>query len=96
MASDPNTIASLVERMEKSGLIDRKTHEKDRRAYRLRLKAGGKKKYEEVREIAVALQTELLSVLPLDKREEFLEELAALGDVCVAVAENSPRKKKSI
>ena len=96
MASDPNTIASLIERMEKSGLIDRKTHEKDRRAYRLRLKAAGKRKYEEVREIAVALQTELLSALPLDKREGFLEELAALGDDCVAVAENSPRKKKSI
>jgi len=77
-------------------LIDRKTHEKDRRAYRLRLKAAGKRKYEEVREIAVALQTELLSALPLDKREGFLEELAALGDDCVAVAENSPRKKKSI
>src|SRR5258705_7777264 len=29
MASDPNTIASLLERMEKSDLIERRTHEKD-------------------------------------------------------------------
>src|SRR5271154_6404678 len=32
MSSDANTIASLLERMETSGLIERKTHEQDRRA----------------------------------------------------------------
>jgi len=92
MASDPNTIASLVERMEKSGLIERKAHEKDRRAYRLRLKTAGKRKYEEVREIAVAFQTEILSALPEEKREGFLSELAKVGDTCVAAAGKIPRR----
>ena len=86
MASDPNTIASLVERMEKNGLLRRETHEKDRRAYRLALKPAGKKKYEEVREIAIDLQTELLSALPEGKREDFLQGLAKVGDACVAAA----------
>lgn len=86
MASDPNTIASLVERMEKNGLIERSKHEKDRRAYRLRLKPLGKKKYQEVREIALGLQTEVLSALPQERREKFLEELAAIGDACVMAA----------
>jgi len=86
MASDPNTIASLVERMEKGGLIRREKHEKDRRAYRLRLKPAGKLKYEEVREIALALQTDLLSALPEGKREEFLQCLSKVGDACVAAA----------
>ena len=94
MASDPNTIASLVERMEKNGLIERKAHEKDRRAYRLRLKPVGKRKYEKVREIAVAFQTEILSALPAEKREEFLQELAKVGDACIAAAEKSPRKTR--
>ena len=94
MASDPNTIASLVERMEKSGLLERHAHENDRRAYRLRLKAVGKKKYEEVREIAIALQTELLSTLAPEKREEFLEELAKVGDTCISIAKKSPRKRE--
>src|SRR5881275_2524553 len=31
MGSDPNTIASLVNRMQKAGLLERQTHEKDRR-----------------------------------------------------------------
>src|SRR5205809_5663687 len=46
MSSDPNTVASLLERMERAGLIERQTHEKDRRARRLRLRPLGRRKYE--------------------------------------------------
>src|SRR5437660_3656329 len=56
MGSDPNTIASLLERMEQAGLLERRPHEKDRRAHRLHLQAAGKKKYQQAREIAIALQ----------------------------------------
>ena len=45
MTSDPNTVASLLERMERAGLIERHPHETDRRAHRIRLKASGKMKY---------------------------------------------------
>src|SRR4029077_13560795 len=37
MASDPNTVASLLERMESAGLLERQPHEKDRRAHRISL-----------------------------------------------------------
>src|SRR5438477_13044991 len=37
MSSDPNTVASLIERMEKANLLERQTHEGDRRANCLRL-----------------------------------------------------------
>src|SRR5205809_4821658 len=46
MSSDPNTVASLLERMARAGLVERRAHEKDRRANCLRLKARGKRKYE--------------------------------------------------
>src|SRR6266568_4677889 len=42
MSSDPNTVASLLERMERAGFVSRQKHEKDRRARRLRLKALGR------------------------------------------------------
>ena len=45
MSSDPNTVASLLERMEHAGLVERQAHEKDRRAHWLRLKPKGKRKY---------------------------------------------------
>lgn len=94
MASDPNTIASLVERMEKNRLIARSNHESDGRAYRLRLKPLGKKKYQEVRTIALALQTEALSALPEQRREQFLEELAAVGNATLLATKSKPNGKR--
>ncbi|MDB6031748.1 MAG: MarR family transcriptional regulator [Verrucomicrobiales bacterium] len=82
MASDPNTVASLLERMEASGLLERLPHEKDKRAYRLHLKPNGKRKYEAGREIAIELQAEVLAVLPAEEREKFLCQLAQIADTC--------------
>jgi DNA-binding MarR family transcriptional regulator len=82
MSSDPNTIASVLERMEALGLVERERHETDRRAYRLRLRPAGRRKFAEVRVIAAALQTEVLSILPAAGREEFLEHLAQVADAC--------------
>jgi DNA-binding MarR family transcriptional regulator len=93
MTSDPNTIASLLERMENAGLLLRKSHEKDRRANRLHLEPAGRRKYEEAREIALALQREVLAVLPEDQRESFLAHLALVADACFTAAQNSPRKR---
>ncbi|HMJ88997.1 MAG TPA: MarR family transcriptional regulator [Candidatus Acidoferrum sp.] len=82
MSSDPNTVASLVERMEKSGLLERAEHERDRRAHRIRVLALGKKKFEKGRTIALALQSEVLAVLPEARRENFLEDLTMVADAC--------------
>ncbi len=82
MSSDPNTVASLVERMEKAGLIERAPHESDRRAHRIRVLALGKRKFEKARVIALALQSEVLAVLPVSRRERFLEDLTLVADVC--------------
>jgi DNA-binding MarR family transcriptional regulator len=94
MSSDPNTVASLLERMESAGWIERQPHEKDRRAHRIRLLPAGKRKYVEVRQIAVALQTEVLAVVPEAKREEFLVHLTAVADTCRTAADNFPKKQK--
>ncbi len=95
MSSDPNTVASLLERMEKAGWIERQEHEQDRRAHRIRLLPTGQRKYIEVREIAINLQTEVLSGLPENKREEFLEHLKIVAEACRTAAENSPARTKT-
>src|ERR1017187_10917632 len=69
LASDANTIASLLERMAAVGWIARTPHEKDRRAYRISLLPEGRKKYLQVRQIAIELQTELLEGWSGRKRE---------------------------
>ncbi|MBI3878890.1 MAG: MarR family transcriptional regulator [Verrucomicrobia bacterium] len=92
MSSDPNTIASLLERMEKAGWVERREHESDKRAYRIRLKPAGKRKYEELRALAIELQSVVLASLPENRREQFLEDLAAVADGCRDAAENSSGK----
>ena len=93
ISSDPNTVASLVNRMENAGLIERETHEADRRANRLGVSRRGKVKYEQAREIALALQVDILKVLPEANREIFLEQLEAIAGACgLAAAEAAVRK----
>ncbi len=95
MSSDPNTVASLLERMERAGLVERQAHEKDRRANRLRLRPNGKSAYLAARELAVAMQKEILRELPSEERERFLENLASVADSCRAAAERSPKRRIS-
>jgi DNA-binding MarR family transcriptional regulator len=94
MSSDPNTVASLLERMETAGWIERREHERDRRAHRICLLPAGRQKFEEVREIALALQTEVLSVLPENEREKFFEQLAAVAEASRMAAEKAARRPK--
>lgn len=94
MSSDPNTIASLLERMEKLGWVERQTHEKDRRANHLRLKPAGLRKFEEARGAAVGLQLKVLGALPEKSREKFLEDLEKIGGACRAAAGEPPKRQK--
>jgi DNA-binding MarR family transcriptional regulator len=93
IASDPNTIAALVERMESMGWITRARHEEDRRAYRLRLMPAGRETYGRVREIALTLQTEALAGWTEKKREEFLEDLATVAERCRKAAKGEGKGK---
>jgi len=91
MSSDPNTVASLLERMEDSGLIERKPHETDRRAYRIRIQPSGREQFETCRSIALELQSEVLRVLSTTNQESFLEQLDLVAQACQQAADNSPR-----
>jgi DNA-binding MarR family transcriptional regulator len=91
ISSDPNTIASLLERMEANKLVERATHESDRRAHRIKLLPHGRKTYKLVRAVALELQSEILGKLPEQQRESFLQNLATVADACNAAAENSPK-----
>ncbi|GDX10037.1 hypothetical protein LBMAG57_18090 [Verrucomicrobiota bacterium] len=86
MASDPNTITSILRRMEKAVLLSRHPHETDRRARRVRLEAKGHRVFTEAFEIARKLQDETLAVLPESRRARFLGDLDAVAEACSAAA----------
>ena len=91
MSSDPNTVASLLERMATAGWVERCRHESDGRAYRIRLLPAGEKKYEAVRALAVSLQAEVLAILPAGDREQFLRQLDQVSAACRRAADVAPR-----
>ena len=95
MGSDPNTIASILERMEGNEWLARKPHERDRRAHRIVLLASGRRKYKQVREMAIDLQTEVLGPIPPSRREEFLSDLACVAERCRQAAEAAPKRARS-
>jgi DNA-binding MarR family transcriptional regulator len=86
MASDPNTITSILRRMEKAALLSRHPHERDRRARRVRLEPEGHRVFTEAFEVARSLQDEALSVLPESRRTRFLAELDAVAEACSQAA----------
>jgi DNA-binding MarR family transcriptional regulator len=86
IASDPNTIAALVERMASLGWVARGRHERDGRAFRLRVLPAGREQFELARQVALALQSEVLADWPERKREQFLKDLSWVADRCRAVA----------
>ena len=94
ITSDPNTVASLLERMESNDLIQRSEHETDRRAHRIRILPHGRKTYKTARSIALELQTEILESLPESEREPFFEQLEIVADACHEAAGNSPRSRR--
>jgi DNA-binding MarR family transcriptional regulator len=92
MASDPNTITSTLVRMEKHGLIERRPHETDRRAHRVRLLSKGRRTFEKGRKIAMELQGHILEALAEDERAHFLECMETIADACASACEKPARK----
>lgn len=95
MSSDPNTIASLLDRMGKARWLERKPHETDKRARRIRLQPAGKKKYQELRDAAVQLQASILGAIPPKEREQFLKQLDLVANACRDAAEESAPNPKT-
>jgi DNA-binding MarR family transcriptional regulator len=82
MASDPNTITSILQRMEKAGLITRRAHESDKRARRVCVEPAGRAAFSEAYQIATELQREILSTLPATRRDSFLKDLEKIAEAC--------------
>jgi len=87
MSSDPNTVASLVDRMERADLLHRQTDPDDRRARRLRLAPDGRKKFRLALSLANQLQREVLAPLSPTEAAYFFTVLDKIATACRNAAE---------
>lgn len=79
-SSNPNNVADLVERLESKGWIRREKDPGDSRRKTLCLTEAGRKTYAEARREALALQEEVLEVVPANEREDFLFTLGRINE----------------
>jgi DNA-binding MarR family transcriptional regulator len=91
MSSDPNTITSLLDRMEEAGLVRREADPADRRVRRVRVTPVGDRRFRVARALALELQAEVLAVLPARGRETFLARLEKVAEAAREAAGRLPR-----
>ncbi len=72
---DRSTMADLVARLTRRGLVQRRRTREDARAYAIKLSPQGTKLLREARPGAAAADQKLLASLPSGKRQEFLDSL---------------------
>ena len=87
MASDANTITAILTRMQKAGLVERRSHERDARCNLIVLCDAGKMLHARLQPLASELQRELLAAVPAATHDAFLRQLE---EVCKALDGDEP------
>ena len=91
---DRSTLADIIRRMLKKGLIQRRRTKEDARAYAVKLSEEGWKTLKSAEPLAKRIDDKIMAALPNSSRERFLQDLnvivAALGanEPPVAAAKN--------
>jgi DNA-binding MarR family transcriptional regulator len=76
---DPSSMVSTIDELESKGLVERRRHPSDRRAYQLHITDVGYETLARGRELAREAQEELLAPLSPDEREQLRELLLKLA-----------------
>jgi len=94
---DRSTLADVVRRMLRKGLLQRRRTKEDARAYAVKLTEEGWRVLRSVEPSATRIDERLLSVLPAKQREQFLESLSmmitAFASEASAAASATAREK---
>jgi len=75
---DRSTLADIVRRMLKKGLLQRRRTKEDARAYAVRLTEEGKRVLRQADPVYARVDGRILDVLPGRQRDQFLESLSAI------------------
>ena len=86
---DRSTLADVVRRMLKKGLLHRRRTREDARAYAVRLTEEGWKALRNADPVAKRVDDRILAALPAAQRERFLADLEAIVDA-LGKAEGEP------
>jgi len=88
---DRSTLADIVRRMQKKGLLHRKRTKEDARAYAVRLTDEGRRVLRAAEPLARRVDERVLEALPTRQREQFIDDLLAIVETLQKIS--APGKK---
>lgn len=89
---DRSTLADVVRRMLKKGLLQRRRTKEDARAYAVRLTDEGWKSLKMADPLAKKVDDKVLAALPASQRERFLQDLASIVEALGQMQTNSRQR----
>lgn len=92
---DRSTLADVVRRMLKKGLLQRRRTKEDARAYAVKLTDEGWKALKAADPVARRVDERLLSVLPASQRERFVQDLNTIVQA-IAASGTGPAKASKV
>jgi DNA-binding MarR family transcriptional regulator len=90
---DRSTLADMMTRLEKKGLITREKSKDDKRAKTVRLTGKGRARLSETSPHAIAADAAIIDALPRNKRRAFLGTLQTLVETIDAVAAEAEARR---
>jgi DNA-binding MarR family transcriptional regulator len=77
---DRSTLADIVRRMQRKGLLQRRRTKEDARAYAVKLTDDGRKALRTAEPLARRVDDRILEALPNRQRDQFINDLVAIVD----------------
>jgi DNA-binding MarR family transcriptional regulator len=77
---DRSTLADIVRRMQRKGLLQRRRTKEDARAYAVKLTDEGRRLLRVAEPLAKRVDERILDALPTRQREQFISDLLAIVD----------------
>ena len=77
---DRSTLADIVRRLQRKGLLQRRRTKEDARAYAVKLTDEGRKVLRTAEPLAKKVDERILETLPARQREQFIDELLSIVD----------------
>jgi DNA-binding MarR family transcriptional regulator len=89
---DRSTMADIVKRMQRKGLLQRRRTKEDARAYAVKLTYEGRRVLRAAEPLGKRIDERVLEALPQQRRGEFIERLQTIVEKLQATAEPNARR----
>jgi DNA-binding MarR family transcriptional regulator len=92
---DRSTVADMVRRMQRKGLLQRRRTKADARAYAIKITDEGRRTLHAAELITRRVDQRILDALPSKKRERFVSALASIADMLQRLSLSSSQQSRA-